>query len=103
MSHIAVWTDGKERVHRKHYHPDGVDTSDVTDIVHANHNEPDTEPWQSVTEYYNTTDGFYYQVDDPLDGVSLTTQQEMLLNYVKENESREKLMDYVNELTGGSK
>lgn len=101
MSHKkAVWTDENERVKRKHYHPDEVDTSDVDSITEEFDSRPTVEPWQSVTEKFNETDGFYYEVEDPLDGVSLTTEQELLLNYAKDNDEQ-KMNQYIDELTSG--
>lgn len=103
MSHIAVWTDANERVVRKHHHPDSVDTSGATETEQEPVDPPETaEPWERVHECFNTTDGFYYEVEDPLDGVSLTSQQKMLLEYAKDNKTREEAVELAKEIGGSN-
>lgn len=74
MSHIAVWTDSSERVQRKHYHPDEVDTAGAHE-ADSSGSPPDVEPWVRVTEYYNPTDGFYYTTEDPMADSPLSDEQ----------------------------
>lgn len=59
---IAVWTDGKERVHRKHFKPDEVNTNGATAVTSETPSPPTTEDYEEVTEYFNEKDGFYYEV-----------------------------------------
>jgi len=100
MSHIAVWTDGKERVHRKHYHPDGVDTGNAY-LTEKDPYPPNTEDYEEVQEFFNETDGFYYTVSgtDPYAG--LTEKDKAVLRMAKQMnyENFESLED---EITRGS-
>lgn len=86
MSHIAVWTDENERVQRKHYHPEDVDTSDAHE-VHEEGVAPDVADWVSVNEFYNPTDGFYYETEDPLAGLTFSdAEKQRLFDAVQDND-----------------
>jgi len=83
MSHIAVWTDGKERVCRKHCHPDDVAT-DGAYVTEEDPSPPKTEDYEEVQEFFNETDGFYYTVSgtDPYAG--LTEKDKAILRMAKQ-------------------
>lgn len=81
MSHVAVWTDANDRVKRKHFHPDEVDTSDAAIILDRNDipEYPDVEDWVLVEQFYTDSDGFYYETNDPLDGLDFSDSEKQEL------------------------
>lgn len=73
----AVWTDSNDRVMRKHYQPDDVDTSDayVVDSIP----EDTSNSWEVRELYYTEAGGFSENVWDPMQGTGLTDDEKQEL------------------------
>lgn len=80
MSHIAVWTDEDEVVQRRHYKPEEVDTSGCVVVSEEPPDRPDTENWVQDVLFYNDSDGFYYEEQDPFEGMDVPREMKVNIN-----------------------
>jgi len=88
---IAIWTNDDDSVRRKHYRPDEVDTTDADYFVESDGEHPSTaEPYFRTVEYYTDSSGFQYETINPLEGVTLSDEEQAQLNEaVESGDSRE--------------
>lgn len=94
MSKVVVWTDKDEKVTRIHYNPSEVDTTNGFVVKNKPHDSV-TDDWIDDSLYYSQNRGFYYESNDPFDGLNLSDNDKKLLYKAVINNNLSKVRNIV--------